>query len=78
VDDSWSGDAAFVDLDDDRYPEVYVLNMQGDDHYYENHATEEDRRFADNTERFFPRTSWGAMGVKFFDYNNDGGDRISL
>ena len=78
VDDSWSGDAAFVDLDSDRYPEVYVLNMQGDDHYYENHATEEDRRFADNTERFFPRTSWGAMGVKFFDYNNDGGDRISL
>lgn len=72
VDDGWSGDATFVDLDGDRYPEVYVLNMQGDDHYYENHATEEGRRFVDKTESFFPRTSWGAMGVKFFDYNNDG------
>lgn len=65
----WSGDATFTDLDGDRYPDLYVLNMQGDDHYFENQRGE---RFVDKTETYFPKTPWGAMGVKFFDYNNDG------
>ena len=28
------------------------------------------------TAQYFPRTPWGAMGIKFFDYDNDG--RIDL
>ena len=33
---SWSGDASAVDVNDDGWPDLYVLNMQGDDQYYEN------------------------------------------
>ena len=47
---------------------LYVLNMQGDDHYYQN---EGGRRFRERTAELFPKTPWGAMGVKFFDYNHD-------
>ena len=68
VDASWSGDATFTDLDGDLWPELYVLNMQGDDHYYVNR----EGRFTDRTAETFPRTPWGAMGVKFFDWNEDG------
>jgi len=70
---SWSGDATFADLNEDRYPDVYLLNMQGDDHYYEN---DQGRRFVDATARHFPKTPWGAMGVKFFDFNQD--ERLDL
>jgi hypothetical protein len=69
VDTSWAGDATIVDFNRDNFPDLYVLNMQGDDHYYENQGGKE---FADRTAEFFPKTSWGAMGVNFFDYNNDG------
>ena len=69
VDTSWSGDATFVDLNGDTFADLYVLNMQGDDHYYENQGGE---RFVDRTSELFPKTPWGAMGIKFFDYNNDG------
>jgi hypothetical protein len=66
---SWSGDASVVDANDDGWPDLYVLNMQGNDHYYENVG---GTRFADKTTQMFPRTSWGAMGIKVFDFNNDG------
>src|SRR5436309_1543528 len=65
----WAGDASFADLNGDGLPDVYILNMMGANHYFENHA---DRRFSDETKRYFPRTSWGAMGLKFFDFDNDG------
>ena len=26
----------------------------------------------DKTAQYFPKTSWGAMGIKFFDFDNDG------
>ena len=68
-DGAWSGDATFVDLNRDTFPDLYVLNMQGNDHYYENQA---GSSFVDRTAQLFPKTPWGAMGVKFFDYNNDG------
>ncbi|HEX9798557.1 MAG TPA: CRTAC1 family protein [Thermoanaerobaculia bacterium] len=68
-DGSWSGDAVFHDLDRDGYPELYVLNMQGDDHFYVN---ERGERFVDRTAERFPKTPFGTMGAKFFDHDNDG------
>ena len=68
LDESWSGDASIVDFDADGDPDVYVLNMQGSDHYYDN----EGGTFTERTAEFFPRTPWGAMGIKAFDYDNDG------
>ena len=65
----WSGDATFTDFDGDGFPDLYVLNMQGDNHYLEN---QKGKRFVDKTEEHFPKTPWGAMGIKFFDYDNDG------
>jgi hypothetical protein len=66
---SWSGDASAVDVNDDGWPDLYVLNMQGDDQYYENAG---GKRFVKKSREVFPRTSWGAMGIKVFDFNNDG------
>ncbi len=68
-DGSWSGDATFTDFNQDGYPDLYVTNMQGDDHYYEN---VKGTRFVERTAAFFPKTPWGAMGVKFFDFDQDG------
>jgi hypothetical protein len=65
----WSGDATITDFDGDRFPDLYVLNMQGDDHYYRN---VDGTRFVDKTAEHFPKTPWGAMGVKVFDYDNNG------
>ena len=69
ADPGWSGDASFADLNGDGRPDVYVLNMQGDDHYYEN---VDGRSFTDKTAQLFPKTPWGSMGIKFFDFDNDG------
>jgi len=68
----FSGDASFCDLNQDGFPELYVLSMQGDDVFYLN----QNGKFAPATEQYFPKTPWGAMGLKFFDFNNDG--RIDL
>src|SRR5579883_366534 len=65
----WSGDASFYDVNQDGYPDLYVLNMQGDDHFYENQG---GKGFTEKTASYFPKTPWGAMGIKFFDFNNDG------
>ena len=69
VDLSWSGDASVVDVNDDGWPDLYVLNMLGDNQYYENDG---GKRFVKKSRQVFPRTSWGAMGIKVFDFNNDG------
>ncbi len=66
---SWSGDATTLDANDDGWPDLYVLNMQGDDEYYENAG---GKRFVKKGRELFPRTPWGSMGVKVFDFNNDG------
>jgi hypothetical protein len=66
---SWSGDASVVDANDDGWPDLYVLNMEGDDQYYENVG---GKRFVKKSRQLFPRTSWGSMGIKVFDFNNDG------
>ena len=65
----WGGDASVADLNGDGFPDVFVLNMQGHGHYFENVG---GKRFVDRTAERFPRTPWGAMGVKFFDFDNDG------
>jgi hypothetical protein len=65
----WGGDASFADLNSDGWPDLFVLNMQGHAHYLEN---EGGHRFVDKTAQYFPRTPWGAMGLKFFDFDNDG------
>lgn len=66
---SWCGDATFADLNHDGFPDLYLLNMQGDNHYLEN---QRGKGFVEKTATVFPKTSWGGMGVKFFDYNQDG------
>jgi enediyne biosynthesis protein E4 len=73
VDLGWSGDATFFDPNDDGRPDLYVLNMQGENHLWLN---EGGKRFREATSRFFPKTPWGAMGVKAFDWNGD--ERIDL
>lgn len=67
--ESWTGDASFADLNGDGKPDLYLLNMMGANHYFENAG---GGKFIDKTARYFPRTPWGAMGIKFFDYDNDG------
>jgi hypothetical protein len=66
---SWSGDASIIDANDDGWPDLYLLNMQGDDQYFENVG---GKSFVRKSRLVFPRTSWGSMGVKVFDANNDG------
>ena len=66
---AWSGDAAFADVNGDGYPDLYVVNMQGNDHFYINQG---GKKFVEKTAEYFPKTPWGAMGIKFFDFNNDG------
>lgn len=68
-DEGFSGDATPTDFNNDGWQDLYVLNMQGHDHYWVN---QEGRRFVDRSEDVFPSTPWGAMSVKSFDYDNDG------
>lgn len=68
VHDAWSGDATPIDLDDDGWIDLYVLNMQGNDECYLN----VQGRFERASQKVFPEPVWGGMGVKSLDYNNDG------
>ncbi|MBN8248376.1 MAG: VCBS repeat-containing protein, partial [Verrucomicrobia bacterium] len=65
----WSGDASACDINEDGWPDLYLLNMQGDDHLFVNR---DGQRFEEQTARYFPRTPWGAMGIGVFDFNLDG------
>ena len=68
VDRSWSGDATAFDVNDDRFPDLYILDMQGGDHLWRN---ENGKRFRDVTAHYFPKSAWGSMGVKVFDFDGD-------
>jgi hypothetical protein len=74
-DEAWTGDASPMDLNEDGFPDLYVLNMQGNNEYYEN---VEGKRFERKSREVFPRTPWGAMGIVAFDYDNDGDADIML
>ncbi|HXW16147.1 MAG TPA: CRTAC1 family protein [Terriglobia bacterium] len=65
----WCGEASFSDVNGDGWPDIFFLNMQGHSHYYENQG---GQKFVEKTGQYFPKTPWGAMGIKFFDYDNDG------
>lgn len=69
VDTAWTGDASAIDVNDDGWLDLYLVNMQGDDEYYENVR---GTRFVRKSREVFPKTSWGSMGIKVFDFNNDG------
>ncbi|MDE2808328.1 MAG: CRTAC1 family protein [Gemmatimonadota bacterium] len=69
LDSSWSGDASPVDFNGDGWQDLYVLNMQGHDEYYENVA---GQHFVKKSREVFPKTPWGSMGIKSLDYDNDG------
>jgi hypothetical protein len=65
----WSGDATFCDLEQNGFPGIYVLSMSGWNAYYRNDG---GKAFHNETRKIFGRTPWGAMGVKFFDFDQDG------
>lgn len=65
----WSGDASACDVNNDGYLDIYLLNMQGDDKLFINQG---GMGFEESIATYFPKTSWGAMGIKFFDFNQDG------
>jgi enediyne biosynthesis protein E4 len=64
----WSGDATIIDVNEDGFNDLYVLDMQGDDRLYVN---EGGKKFREATAKYFPKTPWGAMGVKVFDFDGD-------
>ena len=69
VSDGWSGEASMFDGNGDGFLDVYMVNMQGRDDYFENVGGE---RFVNKTDEVFPSDPWGAMGVAIFDFNLDG------
>lgn len=68
VDESWTGDASPLDPDEDGWPDLYVLSMQGHDEFYQN----VEGKFVRRSREVFPETPWGSMGIKVFDFENDG------
>jgi len=69
LDLSWSGDAVVFDVNNDGFPDLFILDMQGADHLWLN---EGGKHFRESTAAYFPRTPWGAMGAKVFDADGDG------
>ena len=65
----WGGDVAAFDYDEDGYLDLLVTNMFGRSQLYRNNG---DGTFIDTTAEALGPTSWGAIGCKAFDYNNDG------
>ncbi|HIE96086.1 MAG TPA: CRTAC1 family protein [Fuerstia sp.] len=65
---SWTGDAAVFDANNDGWPDLYALDMQGNDEYFEN---QEGKSFVRKSREIFPKTPWGAMGVAIADFDND-------
>jgi cytochrome oxidase Cu insertion factor (SCO1/SenC/PrrC family) len=75
LDESWTGNAAPIDYNEDGWTDLYVLSMQGHDQLYENVGGE---KFVKKSREVFPKTSWGAMGIQVFDFDNDGHQDIFI
>jgi hypothetical protein len=69
VGQGWGGDVAVFDYDEDGRPDLLVTNMFGASQLYHNNG---DGTFTDVTRKVLGKTSWGAIGSKVFDFNNDG------
>lgn len=69
VNNIWSGDATIIDGNNDGWPDLYIVNMQGNDEYYEN---QQGKAFNRKSRDIFEKTPWGSMGLRSFDYDNDG------
>jgi hypothetical protein len=67
--DGFGGDVAVFDFDEDGWIDVFVTNMFGASQLYRNQG---DATFRNVTKDFLGRVSWGAIGSKVFDFNNDG------
>ncbi|MEX2120292.1 MAG: CRTAC1 family protein [Pirellulales bacterium] len=65
----WGGDVAVFDYDEDGDLDVFVTNMFGRSQLYANDGA---GRFHDVMADTLRRTSFGAIGCKAFDFNNDG------
>jgi hypothetical protein len=65
----WGGDVAVFDYDEDGHVDVLITNMFGASQLYHNNG---DGTFTDVTKQALGRTSWGAIGSKAFDFDNDG------
>ncbi len=65
----WGGDIAVADFDQDGDRDVYVTSMFFPDQLYLNDGR---GKFADATKDALGKTSWGSIGAKTLDYNNDG------
>jgi hypothetical protein len=65
----WAADAVAFDYDEDGWQDLFVTNMFGRSQLYRNTGK---GAFVDLTSRTLSKTSWGGMGAKAFDMNNDG------
>jgi hypothetical protein len=65
----WGGDVAVFDYDGDGHIDILVTSMFGASQLYRNNG---DGTFSDVTKKVLGKTSWGAIGCKAFDFNNDG------
>src|SRR5262249_7382611 len=63
------GDVAVFDYDEDGYLDLLATNMFGQCQLYRNNH---NGTFTDVTAQTLKRTSFGAIGCKVFDFNNDG------
>ena len=68
-DSGWSGAALPIDVNEDGWMDLYVMNMQGHDSLWEN---QQGMSFAEKTATYFPKTPWGTMGGQVFDFDNNG------
>ncbi|MFO0902844.1 MAG: CRTAC1 family protein [Pirellulales bacterium] len=65
----WAGDVAVFDYDEDGWQDVLVTCMFGRAQLYRNRR---DGTFEDVTAQVLGKTPFGGMGVRVFDFNNDG------
>jgi hypothetical protein len=65
----WGLGLVAADLNNDGWTDVYVSNdFQAHDYYYLNNG---DGTFTESLKKYFPHTSYFAMGIDLVDINND-------